>query len=122
MTGNEDSWCSGEYDFNMISNIFDYRLFLGLISVSEVNSGNCLVPCNMKRYLAKEVGVQRANKRAIIIWFQSEVEITQSVLTITAKTLISSIGGFIGIGKNLLWIMIVVMSGLGFLINNLKQT
>ena len=123
MTSNESIWCKGKYEFKVDYELFEYRLFLGLISVSEASSGKCLVPCKLKRYWSKEIGVQKGLKnRGIMIWFEKEVEITATALTIDAQTLISSIGGFIGIGKNLLWIMILVMSGLGFLINNFNQT
>ena len=122
MTFNKDLWCEG-IQINSTLEGSDYRFFLSELSVSEGDYGKCLVPCKTKLFMTKEIGVQsERNHRGITIWFEKDVEINYSTKAINPKTLISSIGGFIGIGKNLLWIMIMVMSGLGFLINNLKQT
>ena len=41
------------------------------------------------------------------------VEKTNSELQITAKTLVIRMGGFIGMGKNLVWLIIFLLSSCG---------
>ena len=48
------------------------------------------------------------------ISFGKVVEKTVSELQINTRTLITRFGGIIGVGKNLLWIIILGISGIGF--------
>ena len=45
-----------------------------------------------------------------MISFEQEVEVTKSSWNIDARTLLSKIGGFIGISKNFLWLILLLMS------------
>ena len=49
-----------------------------------------------------------------------EVDVTKSMWTIDGTTLISKIGGFIGINKNFLWIITLSISSIGVLMTKLK--
>ena len=48
------------------------------------------------------------------ISFGKVIEKTVSELQINTRTLITRFGGIIGVGKNLLWIIILGISGIGF--------
>ena len=41
----------------------------------------------------------------MVLWFQSKVVVFQSHFTVTGKTLITRIGGVIGVGQVLTWLL-----------------
>ena len=121
MTDNEDYWCKGKFAFESITTREKYINFMKDISDGEANYGKCLVPCKVKRYFTKEVGLRKVrNLRGLIIRFAREVDVTKSLWTIDGTTLISKIGGFIGINKNFLWIITLSISSIGVLISKSK--
>ena len=121
MTDNEDYWCKGKFGFKSITTREKYINFMKDISDGEANYGKCLAPCKVKKYFAKEVGLRKvSNLRGLIIRFAREVDITKSMWTIDGTTLISKIGGFIGINKNFLWIITLSISSIGVLISKVK--
>ena len=79
-----------------------------------------MVPCKVKSYQVNEIGKKEMEENGLIIYFEKEVEVTKSALTIDIRTLISNIGGFIGISKNFLWLIIVFISSVGALMSHLK--
>ena len=100
----------------------EYINFLGSISISEADTGECLVPCKVKRYQAKEVGFTVSNNfTGIVLKFERDIEITKSSWTINFKTLLSKIGGFIGLSKNFLWLLILLISSVGALVSHMEQ-
>ena len=92
------------------------------ISASDASPGNCLVPCKIKRYETKEIGYRQAKdgSEGMYILFEKEVKSTKSQWTIDTQTFISKIGGFIGISKNFMWLVIMFMSAVGFLMTKLN--
>ena len=122
MTDNEDLWCRREYEAHTVITGLKFLNFLKDISVSEQSPGNCLMPCKSKRFLVKEIGIRGNNKNStgISINFEKEVEITKSSWKIDTQTLISKIGGFIGISKNFLWLIILFITSVGMLMSHLK--
>lgn len=121
MTDNEDLWCKREYEVDSEMIGIEYINFLGSISISEADTGECLVPCKSKRYQAKEVGFTGSNNlTGIVLKFERDVDITKSSWTINFKTLLSKIGGFIGLSKNFLWLVILFISSVGALMSHLK--
>ena len=115
MTKNEDLWCKGKYKRE---NMRDYGTFLDKIGISEIKLDKCQVPCRVKRYQATEIGlkIKRTNLGGLKIWFENEVDVTKSLWAIDEKTLISNIGGFTGIGKEFLWLIILMLSSFNVLI------
>ena len=89
--------------------------------MSQASAGKCLVPCRMKMYRVKEVGLQEIqNIRGLKIRFENEVDITKSSWKMDMETLLSEIGGFIGLNKNFLWILTLFLSTMGIIGSNLK--
>ena len=84
-----------------------------------------MVPCKVKRYQVKEIGLQEVSDYdediGIAIWFEKEVDVSKSILTMDFKTLMSKIGGFIGISKNFLWLLVLSISSVGVLKSHLKM-
>ena len=120
MTDNEDLWCKGRIAVSsevMQSNYINYLID---VSVSDASSEKCLVPCKVKSYQVNEIGKKEMEDNGLIVYFEKEVDVTKSALTIDIKTLISNIGGFIGISKNFLWLIIVFISSVGALMSHFK--
>ena len=122
MTSNEDSWCKGGYELTSRSIGLSYVKFLNDIRYSEANSGQCLVPCKVRSYVAKEIGVRAENDTGgLSIRFEKEVDITKSSWTTTLLTLMSKVGGFVGLCKNFLWLTTILISSISVLMSNIKH-
>ena len=120
MTDNENIWCKGKHRIDANLTFSYYLVFLNDIEEGEANPGKCLVPCKLHRFQVEEIGTRQNNKKGLKIRFEKEVEITKSSLAINTITLLSKIGGFIGINKNFLWLIIFIMSSFSALISHLK--
>ena len=69
----------------------------------------------------EHIGIaESSSKFGITISFDTVVEKTVSDWQITPVTLLTRLGGIIGVGKNLLWIMIFFSSSVTLAINILK--
>ena len=80
------------------------------------------MPCKAKRFQVKNIGLRQVvGKNGIIIWFEKVVEIMQARPTTDAKTLISKIGGFIGISKNFMWLIILLLSSISILLSHFNK-
>ena len=86
------------------------KRYLADIGAGLVKTQNCLPPCKEKTYQATEMGLRRKTSKGLIIWFENEVDITKSSWKVDAVTIISNIGGFIGIGKEFLWLVILLLT------------
>ena len=116
MTGNKNMWCKGENDIELKD---DYMHFLDRIMSSAGNTGRCLVPCKLKRYKGKFIGLNKG-ENGLTIWFEDEVFVMKSAFTNDFMTVLSKVGGFIGISKDFLWIVILFISSLGVLLTHIK--
>ena len=121
MTENEDIWCKGKYELSESKNAV-YKRYLADIGAGLVKTQNCLPPCKEKTYQATEMGLRRRpGYKGLVIWFENEVEIIKSSWKVDALTIISNIGGFIGIGKEFFWLVILILSSLTILMSIIKQ-
>ena len=121
LTEKEDLWCKGRIKYNSTENWIEYGGFLTGVTISEYNPGKCYEPCKTKRFQAKQIGSKQLKEQiGITIWFDQIVKVTQSKYTTGFKTLISKIGGFIGISKNFMWLIILFLSSIGVLMSHSK--
>ena len=120
MTNNEDLWCTGNYKHNSSLINQQYSTFMNEITISEGNPGKCLVPCKEKRYMVKEIGLPENSFKGTRIWFENKVQVTKSGFNMDIMDVISKTGSFIGISKNLLWIIILLTSSVSVIISHLK--
>ena len=120
MTDKEDHWCKGKYQIESYESYSNYLAFLNGISISDMDPEKCLVPCKTRRFQSKEIGIKSGDNQGLTIDFEKVVEITKSEFQIGTKTLISRIGGFIGISKNFLWLLILSISTFGLLMSKLN--
>ena len=121
MTKNEALWCKGRNEMEEDLGI-KYFHNLWKIVTSEASSGKCLEPCKIKRYQVKKIGSKhrRDDLKGLSIFFGNKVKTTRSKLTIGTKTLFSKIGGFIGVNRSFLWLIIMLLSCLGTLVSKLN--
>ena len=118
MTKDEDLWCNGKYELLDLETKYNYDGFLAEVGAGLVKVKKCLPPCKEKTYQATEMGLRRKTSKGLIIWFENEVDITKSSWKVDAVTIISNIGGFIGIGKEFLWLVILLLT---ILLSIIKQ-
>ena len=63
------------------------------------------------RYQATKTGYdERKDRYGLFVTIDREVEVTQAHLTIPPLALISGIGGTIGVGKEMLWIITTLVT------------
>ena len=119
MTNNESLWCNEKQRIDPKRTATLYGEFLHDVMIGEANIGKCSVPCTVKTFIISEIGLKEGGG-GIEIWFEKYVAVTKSTLKIDGMTLISKFGGFIGISKNLMWVLIMLISSLGVIFSNLK--
>ena len=122
MTDNEDLWCKGKLQLASHVPVLKYVGFLSEIRLSTAKSGKCKVPCKVQRFEVKKIGLLKVNSnmKGISIYFDKAVNCAKSSFTMDGWTLISKIGGYIGVNKNFLWLLIFSVSSLGVLKTKLK--
>ena len=111
LTNQENLWCEGSKNLSTNAKtmmMLDY--FLSSVSFGTEES-KCPVPCLVSEYQAERVGFVQSNEHSgIILKFDKTVKKTLTGLQVTALSLLSKFGGIIGLGKNLLWIIILACS------------
>ena len=112
MTDNEDLWCKEKETFNSSTSALLHFDYLNSLGVVEAKPQECLSPCKVKKYKASEIGIKKWGWEGLTIWFENEVDITKSSLQMDEIAVLSKIGGYIGISKNFLWILIVILSSI----------
>ena len=123
MTDKRNLWCKGTYSFDSKTSTLNFILHLFKIGGIVEKPKECIVPCTGKTYLVKHMGdrhYDKANEYGVSLWFENEVAVTKASWKTNAETIISAIGGFIGIGKEFLWLTILLISSVGALLSYLK--
>ena len=73
------------------------------------NNGPCYQPCNKIKFDArKTMDYPYENYEGLFIQFDENVQIHKSSFVINEITLLTRIGGIIGIGKEFLWVIVMV--------------
>ena len=91
------------------------------VGFSSANYGECSIPCKVKTYHATEVGLTDNGNRGLAIRFENKVDIIKLSWQMNEISLLSKIGGFIGISKNFLWLMIMLVSSIITLMSYFKK-
>ena len=64
-------------------------------------------------YLVEKIGAKvKLDKGGLVMRFSDDVDVTEAQRTINFETLVSRIGGSIGVGKELLWITFTCITAL----------
>ena len=101
----------------------EYLGFMFELSLGQIKPGKCLVPCRDIKYAVHESGFTATDPQFVSfgISFENVVEKTVSELQINTRTLVTRFGGIIGVGKNLMWFIILVFSAVGFCANKTQK-
>ena len=108
MVEDESRWCNTSIQIND-TDVSSYKFVLGNILENQADVGDCFQPCNALYYDAKfDVFDFResAEKYGLYIQIKDTVETTRVNLAISPETLLTRIGGIIGVGKELMWVII----------------
>ena len=82
------------------------------------DAGKCLKPCSRMKFESTiKTNDPHEKEYGLFIEIEDKVKVLQSKLTINEVTLVTRIGGIIGVGKEFLWITILVF---GSTVNSLK--
>ena len=120
LTNNASLWCQG---VNILKKEDEGKFFKLIKSVllGTAHSEKCPNPCLVIKYDVNHVGFMQERYSGIYLVFDENVSKTVSGLQVTALSLLSRFGGIVGLGKNLLWIVVLLISSVGFFRDSLKQ-
>ena len=111
LTDNSDLWWRGNLSFNSEEIRGKYFQFFEKVNFVSYYTGKCLVPCKRNTFELKYIGMlESRNASGFAVWLDGYVARTTSEPQISTMTLITRIGGIIGVGKNLLWLVILLLS------------
>ena len=92
------------------------------VGIEVLKSNEILLRNVVCRYRSEQVGyIDTLDRSGLIVSFEREVEQTNSELQVDTITLLTRCGGIIGVGKNLLWIIIFVLSSFATSFTILKK-
>ena len=110
MTSKKDHWCT-----TLINATSDNKTmimhFLNSIMKGRASKGDCLPNCKSVWYKTTRIGHDKRNDRyGLYVNINKEIILTSNHLSIAPMTLLTRIGGIIGVGKEFLWIIIMTSS------------
>ena len=94
----------------------DVQFYLENIMDGIADKGPCLQPCSKTKFDIRNTLHNSDSPGFLYIQFDEIVQIHKSTFVIDEITLMTRIGGIIGVGKELLWVMIVTVGFVKILI------
>ena len=120
VSDSESLWCSNKIKISA-ANIGRLNNLIDKILYGKADPGSCLSPCKMTSFEVEDIGFfSSQNYRGMAFAFADEVEVTTSKLQVGTKTLLTRVGGVIGVGKEFLWIILCGLSGIKVLTTILR--
>ena len=107
-----------------IDTIIEVQNILNLILDGIADFGPCYQPCKTMTFVSKYVGVEpfKPKVSAIFVHFEPKVSVAETKFLINEITLMTRIGGIIGVGKEFLWVILLFAGSLRFLFSCFGQT
>ena len=110
MTSKKDQWCN-----NLINTTSENKRKisnrLDTVMKGKASRGECLPICNSVWYKTTKNGHdEREDRYGLYVEFRQKVILTSNHLSIEPMTLLTRIGGIIGVGKEFFWIIISMSS------------
>lgn len=122
MTDMKELWCGENLLESEETASRTYFLFEDIL-MGLSDSKQCSVPCTKTNFYVNKIGFERKRaKEGMIVVFENKIEKRISELQIGPKTLLTRIGGIIGVGKNLLWLLVFVFTSVGSLLTLWRKT
>ena len=113
MTSQKDHWCTQLINTTS-ENKRKISNHLNKVMKGKLSKGDCLPLCKSVWYKTTKIGHDERNDRyGLYVEFHQEVIFSSNHLSIEPMTLLTRIGGIIGVGKEFFW---VIISMSGFLI------
>ena len=125
LTKNASLWCKENElaeKLKTYDDLLQWTDFVGDVSFGLKKSG-CPVPCKKSKFYSTNGGFSGKNvfgQKGVFIMFDRTVEKTISEFQRSPRTMLTRFGGLIGLGKNMLWVMILSVTGVGFFTNKTK--
>ena len=97
-----------------------YRWTDFVLDVSfRLKKSGCSVLCKKSKFFSTYGGFRGniAGDKGVLVIFDRIVEKSISEFQRTPKTMLTRFGGLIGLGKNMLWLIILLVTGIGFFTN-----
>ena len=121
LTEDRGTWCHHRLNVSE-ERKKEVTFFFENLSFGKADGGSCLSPCRTTWYESQPLGFQPTSDRTgLRVVLDTEVLQTVSELQIGPKTLATRIGGIIGVGKELLWILIFCFTTVSTLVLTLKE-
>ena len=122
LTDNSSLWWRENITFESSDIRRKYYLFFEKVNFLSYFTKKCLVPCKRNTFELKHIGMlESGNHSGFAVWLDRFVSRTTSEPQISPMTLITRLGGIIGVGKNLLWIIILLLSSVTFVTSKCKH-
>ena len=124
LTKNASLWCKENElaeKLKTYDDLLQWTDFVVDVSFGLKKSG-CPVPCKKSKFYSTNGGFRGgiSGQKGVTIIFDRIVEKTISEFQRSPKTMLTRFGGLIGLGKNMLWVMILSVTGVGFFTNKTK--
>ena len=114
LTSNKSLWCQDQLQLQQ--DVYDkFGFLVRELSFGDAISKNCPVPCLTSDYQVNPIGVLQntaGEGSGLMIKLDHNVKRTVSKPQIEFLALLSRFGGIIGLGKNLLWIVILMFTAM----------
>ena len=112
MTDNENLWCGQEHASEVKNINPDHFLgFMNDIFSGQVDHGKCSVPCRKYSYYSTGLGSMKSNVlTGVTIYFDKIIDDTITEFKVDSVTLLTRFGGILGLTRNLLWLVLLVMT------------
>lgn len=92
-----------EHTYWEINTMFEHLL------IKDLKTG-CKIPCTKSKYTTRLSSVVPYSSTQIFIVFDETVDVTRSRFSINANTFLTKLGGLIGVGRTLLWVLISLLA------------
>ena len=110
MTSSKDNWCTDLIN-TTLENKRKISTHLNKVMKGKVSKGGCLPLCRSVWYKTTKIGHDEKDDRyGLYVEFHKEVILTSDNLSIEPMTLLTRIGGIIGVGKEFFWVIISMSS------------
>ena len=121
MTSKKDHWCTKLINTTS-ENKRKITNYLDKVMKGKASRGECLPICKSVWYKTTKIGHdKREDRYGLYVDFHQEVIMSSNHLSIEPMTLLTRIGGIIGVGKEFFWV-IISMSGLLFMMRKYTQS
>ena len=122
MTDNSDLWWRENIKFESQDIRRKYYDFFERVNFLSYYTKKCMLPCKRNTYELKHIGMlESRNDTGFAVWLDRFVSRTTSEPQINSMTLITRLGGIIGVGKNLSWIIILLLSSITFVTSKFRH-